>query len=765
MPLTTRKQALAYHAQGRPGKIEVVATKPCLTQIDLSLAYSPGVAEPCREIARDPEKVFDYTARGNLVAVVSDGSAVLGLGSIGPLAAKPVMEGKAVLFKRFADIDVFDLELGTQEVDEIVATVKNLEPTISGVNLEDIAAPRCFEIERRLTEEMGIPVFHDDQHGTALIAGAALLNALEIAGKDIGEVRMVVNGAGAAALACARFAIHLGVDPEKILILDSKGVLTPGREDLNPYKREFARETDRRSLAEALAGADVFFGVSVGNVVTPEMLRSMARDPIVLAMANPDPEISWEAAHEARPDVIMGTGRSDYPNQVNNVLGFPYVFRGALDVRACCINEAMTTAAARALAELAREPVPGEVLRAYGLKELAFGRGYLIPKPLDPRILSRVATAVARAAIQSGVARREVDLGAYARELTERMGPERDLMRRVVAQARLDPKRIVFPEGEHEVVLQAAESAVREGIARPLLIGRPEEVQRMAESVGVSLNGMEVVDPAAWPRFDDYARELSRIRQHRNPPMELVRERLLDPTWFGPMMVRMGDADGMVAGATRAVRKTLEPILKVIPLQDGVRRAAAVSLLITKQGALFLADTALNIEPIAEDLADIAILTADFVRRLDIEPRVAMLSFSSYGGTPHPRSDMVRRAVEIAREEAPDLLIDGEMRVDAALDPRVQARYPKSRLGGKRANVLIFPSLESANIGFNLVRLLADTSVIGPLHLGLAHPVHMAQPHSCDASDLLHLTAFAVTEAQALEAAAQGPAAEAARRA
>ena len=755
--LTTRKDALLYHSQGRPGKIEVVPTKPCLTQIDLSLAYSPGVAEPCREIAKDPSKVYDYTAKGNLVAVVTDGSAVLGLGDIGPLAGKPVMEGKGVLFKRFADIDVFDIELGTKDVDEIVAAVKAISPTVAGVNLEDISAPRCFEIERRLREELDIPVFHDDQHGTAVISGAALLNALEVAGKRIEDIRLVVNGAGASALACARFAMSLGVAADHVTLCDSRGVVYKGRaEGMNEYKEQFAIDTPLRTLAEAMAGADVFFGLSVGGVVSAEMVQSMAADPIVFAMANPDPEILPEDAIAARSDVIIATGRSDYPNQVNNVLGFPFIFRGALDVRATGINTEMLHAATHALAELAREPVPDVVAAAYGLEKLEFGREYLIPKPLDHRVIRRVASAVARAAIETGVARLEIDLDAYVRQLGERIGEERDLMRKIVTHARRTDRRIVYPEGCEERILIAAAAVVQERIARPVLVGDEAIIRAKALELGLSLKGVEIVDPAQSPRLEDYATELDAIR-HRVRGMELARKRVLDPLWFAPMMVRMGDADGMVAGVTRRVRKTMGPILKVIPRRRGVKLACGMTMVFTNRGTLFLADTSVNIAPNAEELAEIAILAAEEVTRFGIEPRVAMLSFSTFGGTMHPRADVVRRAVRIARDEAPDLLIDGEMRLDAALDPTVQMRYPECRLGGKHANVLVFANLDASNSAVNLLRLLGDNPVVGPVMLGLVKPVHVLQPHSAGVSDVVHMTAIACLEAAAAPSAVSAP--------
>ncbi|RMH05439.1 MAG: NADP-dependent malic enzyme [Planctomycetota bacterium] len=746
-----RREALEYHAGGRPGKIQVVPTKSCLTQLDLSLAYSPGVAEPCREIAADPDKAYDYTARGNLVAVVTDGSAVLGLGDIGPLAAKPVMEGKGVLFKRFADIDVFDLELGTQDVDEIVAAVKAIAPTVAGVNLEDISAPRCFEIERRLREECDVPVFHDDQHGTALICGAALLNAAELAGKCLADLRVVVNGAGAAAMACTRFILDLGVDPAKVVMCDSSGPIYRGRrERMTPEKEAFAADTEARTLAEAVAGADFFLGLSVGGVLTPEMLATMAPNPIVFALANPDPEIGYEEARAVRPDAIVATGRSDYPNQVNNVLGFPFVFRGAIDVRARTINTEMLRAAAAALAELAREPVPETVAAAYGGRAPEFGRDYIIPKPLDHRVIRRVAPAVAKAAMATGVARRTIDLDAYVRELGERIGPERDLMRQVVAAARrCSGARIVYPEGTEDRIVIAAAAVVREGIATPVLLGPEDEIRARFAALELPLDGIEILDPAASPRREEYARELYELRRHRRRSLNEARERLADPLWYGPMMLRLGDADGLVAGVTRHVRKTMSPMLKVVPLRPGVRRACGMTIAFTEQGALFLADTAVNVMPEDEDLAEIALLAAEEVRRLGIEPVVALLSFSSFGGTPHPASDKMRRAVQIVREEDPDLLVDGEMRLDAALDPLVQQRYPDCRLGGRTANVLVFPDLQAANIGFNLLRLVAKTPVVGPVMLGFARPAHMLQPHSAGVKDVVHLTALASTQAGA----------------
>jgi len=742
--LTSRKEALEYHRTGRPGKIEVVPTKPTLTQIDLSLAYSPGVAEPCREIEKNPDMVYEYTAKGNLVAVVTDGSAVLGLGNIGPEASKPVMEGKGVLFKRFADIDVFDIELGTQDTEEIIAAVKAIAPTVAGINLEDISAPRCFEIEQRLIEELDIPVFHDDQHGTAIISGAALLNAAEVAGKKMAELKLVVSGAGASAMTCAKFAITLGVKKENVYLVDRAGVIFKGRqENMNIYKEPFAVETEARTLEDALHGADAFFGLSVGGLVTPKMLLSMADNPIVFAMANPDPEIAYDVAQETRDDVIMATGRSDFPNQVNNVLGFPFIFRGALDVRASKINEEMKLAAAHALADLAREPVPDNISRAYGLDSLEFGREYIIPKPLDHRVIRRVAVAVAKAAMETGVAKAPRDLDEYVRQLGERTGQERELMRELIARSRRAQRRVVYPEGEADRAVIAAAAVVQERIAHPILIGNPKIIQEKAELHDVSMQGVEIINPNEFPRAEEYAQELLKIRQHRGLALKDARARVKDFQWLAPLMVRMGDADCMVAGLTKHVRKTMGPMLKVIPLKEGVRRACGMTLMFTANGLLAFADTAINENPTAEDLAEIAILAAEKMQRFGIEPRVAMLSSSSFGGSPNPSAEKVRQAVKLAREEAPNFLIDGEMRVDCALDPLVQEQYPECRLGGKPANILVFPDLEAANIGFNLVRSLTDTSVVGPVMLGLEKPVHMLQPHSIGVSDIVHLTAVA----------------------
>jgi malate dehydrogenase (oxaloacetate-decarboxylating)(NADP+) len=743
-----REDALEYHGSGRRGKIEVVCPKPFTTQRDLSLAYTPGVAEPCREIHKDPDAGYLYTARGNLVAVVTNGSAVLGLGDIGPLAGKPVMEGKGVLFKRFADIDVFDLELDTHDPDEFVNTVALLEPTFGGINLEDIKAPECFVIEQRLRERMNIPVFHDDQHGTAIITGAALLNALEIVGKRIEDVKIVYNGAGAASVACARLHETLGVRPRNIVMCDSKGVLYRGRtEGMNPYKAEFAADTKARSLAEAMAGADVFIGLSVKDVVNADMVRSMASNPIVFALANPDPEIDYETATAARPDVLMATGRSDYPNQVNNVLGFPYIFRGALDVRARAINEAMKVAAVRALAQLAREDVPDSVLRAYGTERLRFGPDYFIPKPFDHRVLLSVAPAVAKAAMDSGVARVSVDLDAYRHELEKRLGRSHEIARAVIHKARRDPKRIVFPEGEHEKILRACQILLDEKIAHPLLLGDEAIIREKAGNLGLDLREVPIINPVTSPQRTAYAEELFRLRSRKGISRWEASEMILNRNVYGPMMVHLDQADGLISGLTQHYPDTIRPALQIIEVRPDVRKVSGLYVLIFKNQLLFLADTTVNIEPSAEDLAEIAFESARVARRFDESPRVAMLSFSNFGSTRHPLSEKVRRATEIVKERAPDLVVEGEMQADTAVAPEIaHEAYPFSAIQGD-ANVLIFPDLQSGNIAYKLLMRLGGAEAIGPILMGLSRPVHVLQ-RGCDVSAIVHMAAIAVVDAQ-----------------
>jgi len=747
----SREEALAYHSRGRKGKIQVVATKPTASQRDLSLAYTPGVAVPCKEIEKEPLLAYEYTAKGNLVAVISNGTAVLGLGNIGALAGKPVMEGKGVLFKRFADIDVFDLEVATTDVEELVRTVKLLEPTFGGINLEDIRAPDCFEIERRLKAEMSIPVFHDDQHGTAIISGAALLNALALAGKKIEEVRIVFSGAGAAALSCARLYLQLGARRENVVLCDRAGVIYEGREDdMDPYKREFASTTTARTLAEALVGADVFIGLSVAGVVTPDMVRSMARDPIVFAMANPDPEIGYEEARAAREDAIVATGRSDYPNQVNNVLGFPFLFRGALDVRASDINDAMKLAAVQALAELAREDVPDAVLRAYGLSSLRFGREYLIPKPFDYRVLLRVPPAVARAAMESGVARVPIDdFEAYHRRLETLISRRLELMRGIVDRARRSPRRVVFPEGEHEQILRAAKILVDEGIAHPILLARREMIADRLRELDLPEDRVTVIHNESSDRFETYARRFHELRRRDGVTLLDARKRMRLRNYFGTMMVEMGDADGLISGLTQHYPDTIRPALEIVGTRSGVKRVSGAYVLILQDRVFFLADTTVNIEPTPEELAETALLTVEFVKRFGIVPRVAMLSFSNFGSNKHPAARKVRRAVEIVSAIDLELEVDGEMQADTAVFEQIlKENYPWSRLQ-QPANVLIFPELQSANIAYKLLWRLAGAEAIGPVLLGMAKPVHVLQAGQ-EVSDIVNMAALCVVDAQEL---------------
>jgi malate dehydrogenase (oxaloacetate-decarboxylating)(NADP+) len=743
------EDALEYHASPPPGKLAIVATKPCRTQRDLSLAYSPGVAAPCLAIRRDPSLVYKYTAKGNLVAVVTNGTAVLGLGNIGPAAGKPVMEGKGVLFKRFADIDVFDIELDTQDPKEVIRACQLLEPTFGGINLEDIKAPECFEIEEELRRTMKIPVFHDDQHGTAIISGAALINAVELAGKRLSEVKVVINGAGASGIACALHYLRLGVRPENLTLCDSKGVIYEGRrEGMNKYKERFARRTDARTLADAMRGADVFCGLSVADCVTPEMLLSMADNPIVFAMANPDPEISWELAVRTRPDVIMATGRSDYPNQVNNVLGFPFIFRGALDVRATAINEAMKLAATEALATLARQDVPDSVRQAYGVERIEFGRQYIIPKPFDQRVLIWVASAVARAAMESGVAQQPIDLDAYREQLERRLGKAHEVMRVMIHKAKREPKRVVFPEGEADKILRACQILMDEQIAYPILLGRRGAIEGKIRQLRLHLEGAEIIDPPEFPRLQEYTTRLYELRQRKGVTLTEAAELILNRNVFGSMMVRMGDADAFISGLTQHYPDTLRPALQVIPMREGVRHVSGMYVLITQPGQIyFLADTTVNIEPTAEDLAEIAILAAETARGFDIEPRVAMLSFSNFGSVRHPLAEKVRRAAEIVRQRVPDLMIDGEMQADTAVVPRIiEERHPFSYLKGG-ANVLIFPNLEAGNIAYKLLQRIGGAEAIGPILMGLSKPVHVLQ-RGDEVDDIVKMTAIAVVDAQ-----------------
>jgi malate dehydrogenase (oxaloacetate-decarboxylating)(NADP+) len=743
------EDALEYHSTSPAGKVSVTPTKPCRTQRDLSLAYTPGVAVPCLEIERDPSLAYKYTAKGNLVAVVSNGTAVLGLGNIGALAGKPVMEGKAVLFKRFADIDVFDIELATENAEEVIRTCQVLEPTFGGINLEDIKAPECFYIEEELKKTMKIPVFHDDQHGTAIISGAGLVNALEIVGKKIDEIKVVFNGAGASAISCAAHYIKLGVRRENIIMCDTKGAIYEGRkEGMNPYKARYAARTEARTLADALVGADVFFGLSSGGAVTPEMVKEMAPNPIIFALANPDPEIAYDVAKAARPDAIVATGRSDFPNQVNNVLGFPFIFRGALDVRATTINDEMKLAATRALAALAKEDVPDSVLRAYGVERLEFGREYIIPKPFDPRVLIWEASAVAQAAMETGVAQNPVDLKQYREELEKRLGKAAEVMRGMINKAKTQPKRVVFTEGEEGKILRACQILIDEKIASPILIGNEAKIRAKVEDLHLHLGGVQIVEPARYPRLSEYVEEFYSIRQRKGVTRHEAENLVLNPVTFGSLMVRLGDADAVIGGLTTHYPDTIRPALQVIDIRPELRKVAGVYMLITPKGSIyFLADATVNIEPTAEDLAEIAIMASEKARRFSQEPRVAMLSFSNFGSTRHPLSDKVRKAVDLVRQRAPGLMIDGEMQADTATVPQIiDETYPFSTLKGG-ANVLVFPNLEAGNIAYKLLHRVGGCELIGPLLTGLSKPVHVLQRGS-EVNDIVHVAAVAVVDAQ-----------------
>ncbi|MBI5646731.1 MAG: NADP-dependent malic enzyme [Ignavibacteriae bacterium] len=744
-----KEDALEYHSMGRKGKIEVVTTKPCVTQRDLSLAYTPGVAEPCREIHKNDDLVFEYTAKGNLVAVISNGTAVLGLGDIGPHAGKPVMEGKGVLFKTFADIDVFDIELDSKDVQEIIRVCQVLEPTFGGINLEDIKGPECFYIEQELKRTMKIPVFHDDQHGTAIISGAALINAVEIVGKKLDEVKVVFNGAGASGIACATFHISLGVKKENVTLCDTKGVIYKGRtEHMNEFKEDFAIETSARTLADALVGADVFVGLSSGNMVTPDMVRSMAPNPIIFAMANPDPEITYEDAIGARPDIIMATGRSDYPNQVNNVLGFPFIFRGALDVQATAINEEMKQAASYALASLAKEDVPESVKRAYGVTEMAFGREYIIPKPFDPRVLTYVAPAVAKAAMDTGVARRPIeDFDAYKHQLDIRMGRSQVIMTPIYDKASKSPKRVVLPEGDQPRVIKAAQLAVDEGIAHPILLGNADIIRGIADEHGYDLTGVEIVDPKKHEKSDSYIEAFYKLRQRKGVTRYYARRDLLSlKNYYGAMMLHQGDADGMLSGYTSHYPDTVRPALQIIGRDPRYKVVSGLYVLAFKKQAFLLADTTVNIDPTPEALADIACQTAEFAANFDIVPRVAMLSYSNFGSNLEASPRKVRQALEIVQQRCPDLMVDGEMQADTAVVPDIiNETFPFSTLKGG-ANVLIFPDLNAGNIAYKLLARIGGANPIGPILLGMGKAVHVLQRGS-DVKEILDMIAITVADA------------------
>jgi malate dehydrogenase (oxaloacetate-decarboxylating)(NADP+) len=749
--LISREDALDYHQRKRPGKLEVVPTKRTLTARDLSLAYTPGVAEPCREIAKRPDDVFLYTGRANLVAVVTNGTAVLGLGNIGPLASKPVMEGKAVLFKRFAGVDVFDIEVDSEDPEEVIRVCKLLQPTFGGINLEDIRAPDCFEIEERLINELDIPVFHDDQHGTAIISGAAFLNALLLTDRKIDEVRVVFAGAGAAGVACADLYIKLGVRPENILMTDSQGVIYRGRTSgMNKYKKRFERETEARTLADALRGADAFIGVSAAGLVTKPMIASMADRPIIFAMANPDPEITPDEVADVRSDALMATGRSDFPNQVNNVLGFPFIFRGALDVRARRINDAMKLAAVEALAALARQGeqgLPQEVVRAYPGERFEFGPRYIIPKPFDPRVLIWESRAVAKAAMESGVARIQIDLEEYTEQLERYLGSSREFMRTIINSAKASPKRIVFPEGNEERVLRAVQILAEEQICEPVLVGDPREVEETAGRLGVDLKGVAIVDHLRSERRVYYRKELINLRR-RKGVTEADAERLLRRRgYFGVMMVRMGDAHGLVAGVTKSYPESIRPAFEVIGLAEGHERAAGIYAVIQKDRVVFFADGAVNVRPSAAEIAEIAGLAAATARWFGFDPVVAVLSFSNYGSARSEETERLREAVEIARSRWPDLMIDGEMQADIALDPETRAaRFPFAEIKGE-ANVLIFPGLDAAHIATRLMGSIGGAHVVGPILMGMRSPTNSLQP-TATVEDIVNLAAITVLQAQ-----------------
>jgi malate dehydrogenase (oxaloacetate-decarboxylating)(NADP+) len=747
-----KKQALDYHAMGRPGKIEVIPTKPSSSQTDLSLAYSPGVAEPCLEISNNVEDVYKYTAKGNLVAVISNGTAVLGLGNIGPEASKPVMEGKGVLFKIFADIDVFDIEIDANDVDTFVQTVKAISPTFGGINLEDIKAPECFEIERQLKEQLKIPIMHDDQHGTAIITGSALLNALEIAGKKIHEVNVVFNGAGASAISCAKLYLALGVNPDRLIMCDSTGVINSKRQDLDEQKQFFAKDIDIEKLEDAMKGADVFVGLSKGNIVSQDMIRSMAKDPIVFALANPDPEINYPDAISAREDIIMATGRSDYPNQVNNVLGFPFIFRGALDVMATCINEEMKLAAVYAIAELAKKSVPEIVNMAYNKVNLNFGREYIIPKPLDPRLITEVAPAVARAAMESGVARKVIsDWQAYENELIVRMGRDNTLIDSLINRAKTAPKKVVFAEADHHKILKAAQIVFNEGIAIPILLGNKEKIESISKEYMINIDGLEIIDPRSQKeeeKKNQFAEIYYDIRKRRGITLFDAKQIMRERNYFGTMLVRCGYADALVSGLTRKYPETVRPALQLIGTRENVKRLVGMYVIVTKNGPFFFADTTININPSAEDLAEIAILTAEAVMNYNITPRIAMLSYSNFGSTENEDTIKVRNAVKLVHDKKPDLIIDGEIQANFALNNEMLAeQFPFSTLVGKNVNTLIFPNLESGNIAYKLMQQLGNAEALGPMILGLKKPVHILQLGS-SVREIVNMVTMAVIDAQ-----------------
>jgi len=748
--LTRKQDALDYHSQGRPGKIEVLPTKPTYSQRDLTLAYSPGVAEPCLQIADNVDDVYKYTAKGNLVAVISNGTAVLGLGDIGPEAGKPVMEGKGLLFKIFADIDVFDLELNTKNVDEFVQIVKALEPTFGGINLEDIKAPECFEIERRLKAEMKIPVMHDDQHGTAIISSAALLNACELQNKEIDKVRIVVNGAGAAAISCARLYVSVGARKENIVMIDRAGVIRKDRSKLDPIKAEFATDQNLNTLEEAMKGADVFIGLSTADVLSAEMLSTMAENPIVFAMANPNPEIAYDLAVATRNDVIMATGRSDYPNQVNNVLGFPYIFRGAMDVRATTINEEMKIAAVRAIAEMAKKPVPEAVNLAYNIQNLRYGKDYIIPKPMDPRLITAVSPAVAKAAIESGVARKVItDWETYTEGLRQRLSKEDALLRSISIKAKSAPKKVVFAEADNYKILKAAQIVKDECIAVPILLGNREVVNGIIKEYSLDLNGVQIIDPTEeTEKIEQYSEFLYKKRQRRGVSQSMARKLVIERNYFGSCLVEFGEADVLISGLTKDYATTVKPALQVIGTKPGVDRVAGMYLMLTKKGPIFFGDTTVNKNPTVDELVDITVLIEQAVRTFNVEPRIAVLSYSNFGTVDGEVPEKTREAVRILHEKYPDIIVDGEMQGNFAINNELlKNNYPFSTLNGMPANTLVFPNLESGNIAYKLLQELGEAEAVGPILLGLNKPVHILQMDS-SVREIVNMTTIAVVDAQ-----------------
>jgi len=749
-----RKQALNYHEFPKPGKIEVVPTKKYASQRDLSLAYSPGVAEPCLEIKKNPDDIYRYTNKGNLVAVISNGTAVLGLGNIGPEASKPVMEGKALLFKIFADIDVFDIEVDAENIDDFINTVKNIAPTFGGINLEDIKAPEAFEIERRLKEELDIPVMHDDQHGTAIISCAALINAVEIAEKNIEKVSVVINGAGAAATSCTKLYKAFGVNPNNIVMLDSKGVIRKDRDDLTDEKFEFATDKDIFSLAEAIKDADVFVGLSVANILTPEMLNSMASNPIVFALANPDPEINYNLAIKIRKDIIMATGRSDHPNQVNNVLGFPFIFRGALDVRATKINEAMKMASVNALAALAKEPVPEQVNIAYGETKLIFGRDYIIPKPFDPRLISTIPVAVAKAAVESGVAKQPIfNWEKYEETLYARMGNDNKILRMLFNRAKTNPKKIVFAEADHLDVLKAAQIVLEEGIGIPILLGRKDIILELMKEIEFD-EDVEVLDPKSDDHTDklkEYAQIYWSQRQRKGITLYAAQKLMRERNYFASMMVNVGDADAMISGYSRAYPVVVRPVLETIGKFEGVNKIATTNLMLTKRGPLFISDTSININPTAKELANIAQMTNYTMKMFGIKPVIAMISYTNFGSSKHPDAKKVREAVEFLHRFSPDTIVDGELQTDFALNSELLKKtFPFSKLAGKKVNALIFPNLDSANSNYKLLKELENVESIGPIMLGMKKAVHILQL-GASVEEIVNIAAVAAVDAQQKE--------------